>query len=234
LKTLALIPARGGSKGVPRKNVRLLAGKPLIAWTIEAALASEKIDGVVVSTDDDEIAEISRRWGASVPFKRPALFAQDDSPSIDTILHAIDQLPDFESILVLQPTSPLRTVYDIDGCLEFASMHNANAVVSVTEPADSPYWMYLMNNENELKKLIDLPDIARRQELPQVYALNGALYFANRNWLRKTRTFFTDETKGYVMQPEVSFDIDTPLDFKLAELLMSETHAVRGLRDTNA
>lgn len=223
MKTLALIPARGGSKGIPRKNCRLLAGKPLIAWSIEAALASPFIDSVVVSTEDQEIAEISLEYGALVPFMRPSELAQDDSPGMAPVLHALTMLPEFDHILLLQPTSPLRTVIEINRCIEFAIAQKANAIVSVCESAQSPYWMYELDATNHLSKLIANNDITRRQELPTVYSLNGALYFARTEWLHKAQTFLTDETLGFVMPLEQSLDIDTPFDWKIAELLLAET-----------
>jgi len=223
LKTLALIPARGGSKGIPRKNIRRLAGKPLIAWSIQAALACPCIHSVVVTTEDEEIAQLSRTWGAQVPFMRPKELAQDDSPGMDPILHALDQLPDFDAVLILQPTSPLRTSADINSFMEFAVAQNASCAVSVCEPANSPYWMFRMENEYRLTKLLDNDDITRRQNLPPVYALNGALYFAKCSWLRQTRTFIHKETIGFTMPAERSIDIDTALDWNLAELLLSES-----------
>jgi CMP-N,N'-diacetyllegionaminic acid synthase len=220
LKTLALIPARGGSKGIPRKNIRLLAGKPLVAWSIQAALACPEIERVVVSTDDAEIAEISRRWGAEVPFMRPAELAQDDSPSMDTVLHALRQLPQFEAVVLLQPTSPLRTKADIQGCLAMAATEQARCVVSISEPASSPYWMFTLEPNGSLSKLISAPEVTRRQDLSPAYAINGALYYAQTEWLRANKNFLTAETLGYVMPPEKSLDIDTPLDWKIAELLL--------------
>ncbi len=226
MKTLALIPARGGSKGVPRKNVQAIAGKPLIAWTVQAALACQQIDQVVVSTDDDEIARISRMWGADVPFMRPAELAQDDSPSIDTVLHALNCLPHFDAIVLLQPTSPLRTTGDIADCITYAIAQKANAVMSISEASQSPYWMVQLMEANRIKKIIDNPrsdHASRRQDLPTAYAFNGALYFALTDWLIQNRTFLTDETRAFVMPQQRSVDIDTPLDWKLAELLLTES-----------
>ena len=220
MKTLALIPARGGSNGIPRKNIRLLAGKPLIAWSIQAALACPEIERVVVSTDDAEIAEISRRWGAEVPFMRPAELAQDDSPSMDTVLHALRQLPQFDAVVLLQPTSPLRTKADIQGCLAMAATEQARCIVSISEPASSPYWMFTLEQNGSLSKLISAPEVTRRQDLSPAYAINGALYYAQTGWLRANKNFLTAETLGYVMPPEKSLDIDTPLDWKIAELLL--------------
>lgn len=142
-KILAIIPARGGSKGVPRKNIRELAGKPLIAWTIEEAKKSKYIDRLILSTEDDEIIEVAKQYGCEVPFKRPIELAQDDTPGIDPVLHAIEQCPGYDYVVLLQPTSPLRTVDDIDGCIEqLLSSDGTNFCVSVTEPEKSPYWMY--------------------------------------------------------------------------------------------
>ena len=222
LKTLALIPARGGSKGIPRKNIKPIAGKPLIAWAIEAAFRSQLLQAVVVSTEDERIAEVARQWGAQVPFLRPPDLAQDDTPGIDPVLHALEQLPEFDAVLLLQPTSPLRTTEDIDTCIRLAQHTQASSVVSVSEPETHPYWTYRLGTDQRLQTLIDVPPISRRQELPPVYAMNGALYYARVDWLRRHRTFVTSETVAYVMPPERSVDVDTLLDWKLAELLLQE------------
>ena len=222
LKILGLIPARGGSKGIPRKNIKPLAGKPLIAWTIEAALRSHLLDAVAVSTEDEEISEVSRRWGAQVPFLRPPELAKDDTPGIATVLHALGQLPSFDAVLLLQPTSPLRTTDDIDACLRLADDMQASSVVSVSEPATHPYWMYRLGADRRLRALMDAEPVSCRQDLPSIYALNGALYFAHSDWLREQKTFATTETVGYVMPPERSVDLDTLLDWKLAELLLKD------------
>ena len=223
MKTFGLIPARGGSKGIPRKNIKLIAGKPLIAWTIEAALRSSLLSAVVVSTDDPEIADMARRAGAQVPFMRPAELAQDQTPGLDPVLHALDQLPQFDSVLLLQPTSPLRTTEDIDACLCLAMRHHATSVVSVSEPDTHPYWTYRLSGGQTLDRLIDAPRVTRRQDLPEVVALNGALYFAEASWLRSSGSFIGTETLAYVMARERSVDLDTPLDWKLAELLLKES-----------
>jgi N-acylneuraminate cytidylyltransferase/CMP-N,N'-diacetyllegionaminic acid synthase len=223
VNTFALIPARGGSKGIPRKNIKLIAGKPLIVWTIEAALRSSLLDAVVVSTDDPEIAEVARRAGAQVPFMRPSELAQDQTPGLDPVLHALDQLPQYDSVLLLQPTSPLRTTEDIDACLRLAMQHHAPSVVSVSEPDTHPYWTYRLSGGQTLDRLIDAPPVTRRQDLPAVVALNGALYFADACWLRHSGSFIGTETLAYVMARERSVDLDTPLDWKFAELLLKES-----------
>lgn len=223
MKTFALIPARGGSKGIPRKNIKLIAGKPLIVWTIEAALRSHLLDAVVVSTDDPEIADVARSAGAQVPFMRPPELAQDQTPGLDPVMHALDQLPQFDSVLLLQPTSPLRTTGDIDACLGLAMQHDAPSVVSVSEPDTHPHWTYRLTDGITLKRMIDAAPVARRQDLPAVVALNGAMYFANANWLRCSGSLVGMETLAYVMARERSVDLDTPLDWKFAELLLKES-----------
>ncbi len=223
LKVFGLIPARGGSKGIPRKNVKLIAGKPLIVWTIEAALRSSLLDAVVVSTDDPEIAEVARNAGAQVPFMRPPEIAQDKTSGLEPVLHALDQLPQYESVLLLQPTSPLRTTEDIDECLRMAKERNALSVASVSESLTHPYWTYRLGEFQTLSPMVDAAPIARRQDLPKVFALNGALYFSNANWLRRSRNFVGTDTLAYVMQRERAVDLDTSLDWKFAELLLKES-----------
>lgn len=222
MKTLALIPARGGSKGIPRKNVKLIAGKPLIVWTIEAALRSSRLASVVVSTDDMEIADVARQAGAQVPFMRPTALAQDTTPGLDPVVHALSQLPQYDSMLLLQPTSPLRTTNDIDACLQLATERRARSVVSVSEPETHPYWTYRLSEKQTLERLVDTAPVARRQDLPPVFAVNGALYFAETDWLRSSNSLVGAETLAYVMPRERSFDLDTPLDWMLAELLLKE------------
>lgn len=218
---LAIIPARGGSKGVPRKNIRELASKPLIAWTIEEAKKSKYIDRLVVSTDDEEIAEVARQWGGEVPFMRPSSLSQDHTPGIDPVLHAISSLPGYDYIVLLQPTSPLRTSEDIDACLEHCLRQNANACVSLTMTDKSPYWMYQLSNENQLQPVV-VPDkpVLRRQDAPDVFVLNGAVYVAKTSWLQVTQSFLHTETIGYVMPKERSIDVDTELDFCILETII--------------
>lgn len=223
MKLLALITARGGSKGVPRKNIKPLCGKPLIGWSIDAAKKSAFVERVVVSTEDEEIAAIATHLGADVPFMRPAAFSADDTPSIDTVMHALGQLPEFDWVLLLQPTSPLRTTEDIDGIVRFCIEHEAPSAVSVCEVDKHPYYMYQRDESERLQPLIpQKPDISRRQELPQTYALNGALYLARVDWLMEQQSFVGSETLGYVMSPESSADIDTPLDWCWVEFLIEQ------------
>jgi len=222
LRILSVIPARGGSKGVPRKNIKPIGDKPLIAWAIEAALRSQLLDAVVVSTDDEEIAAVARSWGALVPFMRPPELAKDDTPGIDPVLHTLERLPDFDGVILLQPTSPLRTTEDIDACIELAENLRAPSAVSVTKSEKHPFWMYRVGADQRLDPFVDAPVVSQRQDLPRVYALNGALYYARTDWLRRHRSFVSAETVAYVMPPERSIDLDTQLDWKFAELLLRE------------
>lgn len=220
--TLALIPARGGSKSIPRKNIREIAGKPLIAWTIEAALAAKGIARVVVSTEDEEIAAVARAWGAEVPFMRPAELATDDAPGIAPVLHAVECLPEHEDVLLLQPTSPLRGRHDIERLLALAGKAAAPSVVSVTQVSGHPAWMFRMAADARLERFMADDGASRRQDLPILYALNGAMYWVRTDWLRRQKGLVGADTVGFVMDEEASVDIDTMLDWKLAELLLND------------
>lgn len=222
MTVLGLIPARGGSKGIPRKNLKNLCGKPLIAWTIESALKSTKIDNVVVSTDDDEIADIARQYGANVPFLRPSELAKDSTPGIAPVLHAIEHLPNFDSILLLQPTSPLRDVNDIDAVVNFAIQENAESVVSVCESPVHPYWVYTSENKF-LKPFFEHEFIACRQDLPQALALNGAFYMAKTTWLLENNSFIGSDTYFYLMPKSRSYDIDDNEDWIVVESILSRS-----------
>lgn len=213
-KVLALITARGGSKGLPRKNVLLAGGKSLLAWTVDAAISAECVDRVVLSSDDHEIMDAARAAGCDVPFCRPAHLATDVATSIDVVLHALDQLPGYGYVVLLQPTSPLRIAADIDAAFELMLEKGVPSCVSVTEVEQSPYWMYRVTDENRLQRLLpNLEGGTRRQDLPPIYALNGAIYVARIDWLKKTKSFVGDETIAYQMPRERSIDIDTPDDF---------------------
>jgi CMP-N,N'-diacetyllegionaminic acid synthase len=209
---LGLITARGGSKGVPKKNIRMVGGKPLIAWTIDAGKASIYLDRLILSSDDDEIIGIARHNGCEVPFKRDPKLSMDETPSIDVVLDALDRCPGFDWVVLLQPTSPLRTGEDIDSAIEKCMASNAPACVSVCEAAQSPYWMFHLTN-SRLAPVVDVPLVERRQDLPKAYALNGAVYVASASWLAQQRTFVTPSTVAYEMPRERSVDVDTETDF---------------------
>lgn len=211
---LALITARGGSKGLPGKNVLFAAGKPLVAWTVEAALSAECVDRVVLSSDDDEIMAAARAAGCEVPFRRPVHLASDVATSIDVVLHALDQLQGYEYVVLLQPTSPLRTAADIDAAFELMLERAAPSCVSVCEADQSPYWMYRMTDDKRLQRLLpEIDGITRRQDLPPIYVLNGAIYISRIDWLRVNRSLVGSETVAYLMPKERSLDIDSAEDF---------------------
>lgn len=221
---LAIIPARGGSKGIPRKNVRLLAGKPLIAWTIEEAKKSKYIDRLILSSEDDEIIKVAEEWGCEAPFVRPPELARDDTPGIEPVLHALNTLKEkYDYVVLLQPTSPLRSVDDIDGCIETCLMSHSPSCVTVTEIDQHPHWMYTVDAGGYLSPVIEKLNITHcRQALPQVYILNGAVYVSDTAPLTKNRTFLTKETKAYIMPRERSLDIDNEIDLKLFEITIQK------------
>lgn len=215
-KTLGLISARGGSKGLPRKNVLSAGGKPLLAWTAEAAKASNVISDVVLSSDDDEIITAGVACGCSVPFRRPESLAGDAVASIDVVLHALETLPSYEYVALLQPTSPLRTAADIDAAFALMAERAAPCCVSVCESEDSPYWMYFLSEDKRLNAVISSSEVfKRRQDLPPSFVLNGAIYIAKTDWLLEKKTFLCPETVAYLMPKDRSLDIDTVEDFQL-------------------
>lgn len=222
-KILAIIPARGGSKGVPGKNIKPAGGKPLIAWMIQAAKASRFIDRLVLSSDDEKIIKTAERFGCEIPFVRPSELARDESSSSDVILHALNKISGYDYVMLLQLTSPLTITEDIDGCIESCITSRSTAMVSVTEPDKSPYWMFEMEEGNTLVPVLGKREYLnkRRQDLPRVYMPNGAIYIAESGWFSHHKSFFTDTTAGYVMPRERSLDIDTELDFKLLESVLS-------------
>lgn len=224
---LGIVPARKGSKGIPNKNIRILADKPLIVWTIDAALKAKTLDKTIVSTDDKKIAEISRKYGAEVPFIRPKVLARDSTPTLLALQHAVrylekkeDYSPDI--IVTLQPTSPLRDETDIDKAVHRLMDTGADSVVSVCEVEYSPYWMKKLKKDKVYPFVKTKKEYERRQDLPKVYRVNGAVYVTRRNVLMKDGKVLGKDTRALIMPLEKSIDIDTMLDFKLAELLIKE------------
>lgn len=225
---LAIIPARGGSKGLPGKNIMKLCGKPLIAWSIETAKFCSGIDRVLVSTDDKEIIEISKKCGAEVPFKRPAKLANDNASTINVVFHTIDWFKEHQNfrpgyILLLQPTSPLRSVEDIKSAMQMLSDKNVRAVVSVCETDHHPWWSNALPEDRNMKNFIR-PEILNRprQALPIFYRLNGAIYLAETDYLYEHNGFLGSDTFAYEMPKGRSIDIDSIFDFKLASLLFNK------------
>lgn len=224
---LAIIPARGGSKGLPGKNIKPVGGKPMIAWTIEAAKQSKYIDRIVLSSDDEQIIQTAKQYECDVPFVRPTKLAQDNSPAIDAVLHALHELPHHDITVLLQPTCPLRDCNDIDSAISLMLAKRAKGCVSVSVPDKSPYWMYTTNQHGRMRPLLNAELAAKqRQELPPVHVLNGAIYVINTDYLINTRNFVADDTVPYVMAKEHSVDVDYELDLNVVEFLMERKKAV--------
>ncbi len=226
-KVLAIIPARKGSKRLPNKNILDLNGKPLIAWTIEAAKESRYIDRIIVSTDSGVIAGISKKFGAEVPFIRPKELAGDTASSIDVIIHVINSLKDmgetFDYLILLQPTSPLRIAQDIDKAFEMLN-NSTKAIVSVCETEHPPLWSNTLPDDLSMKDFIrpEMRNI-RSQDLPKYYRLNGAIYIADVNYLINCHGFLGQHTKAFIMPQERSIDIDDEIDFILCKVIVNTT-----------
>ncbi len=225
---LAIIPARGGSKGLPGKNIKPLNGSPLICHTIKAALAAKSISRVIVTTDDESIAEVAIECGAEVPFMRPADLAQDDSMVMDTYFYVTDKIAEetgkpVDSFVALLPTVPLRISDDIDNAVKIFHDNNADSVISVTESPVPIEWYRKINSEGVLcDYLPEFNAVKNRQELEQTYVPNGAIYVFRTENLRETRQYYMDKTFPYIMPRERSADIDELLDFEWAEFLLGK------------
>jgi N-acylneuraminate cytidylyltransferase len=226
LSVLAIIPARGGSQGLTRKNVRLLGGKPLIAWTIEAAQASVYIDRLVLSSEDEEIIEIGQRLGCDIPFPRPSELAGDTVPTIDVLHHLLRNIDrTYDLVVQLQPTSPLRKTTDIDGAIRHCITTSAPACVSVCAVKKNPHWIFSLTDQGQLSPLLPLPQgKSRRQDMDPYYELNGAIYVAQTDWILQRNSFLSEKTVGYVMPADRSQDIDSAEDLALAEQWVSSEH----------
>ena len=220
---LGLITARGGSKGVPGKNVKLLAGKPLIVWTIEAALTSGRIDRLILSTDSDEIAGVAKSAGCEVPFTRPSALATDTATSNDVIRHALETIDCTDDrVVLLQPTSPLREAQDINGCLDAQAASGGPFCVSLCVADPPPEYHFRINAQHRLNPVIASSKALRRQDLPLSYTLNGAVYVFERKWFLANGKLKMADAAAYLMPPERSIDIDTDMDFMLAEMCMRQ------------
>ena len=228
LSVLGLVTARSGSKALPGKNTKMLAGKPKIAWTIESALKSSLLNKVIVSTDGEEIAQISRDYGAEVPFMRPKELAQDNSSHIDVVTHAIEWMMDNKNycpdyIMLLQPTSPLRVVEDIDSAIAIAKKHNADSVISVHEVHDHPFFMRRITESGTLVDFLEKPKgYLPRQSLPPIFYENGAIYLIRREVFLECKSWYTDQSYPYVMPAERSLQIDSLWEFNFAELILRD------------
>ncbi len=225
---LAIIPARGGSKGLPRKNIRLLCGLPLICHTIKTALSSNSIKKVIVSTDDDEIAAVAKSCGAEVPFMRSTNLANDTSMVMDTYFDVVDRVAEetsqpVETFVALLPTVPLRLPEDIDEAINIFNFNNADSVISVVKASVPVHWYRRISKEGILRNYLpEFNAIKNRQELEQTYVPNGAVYVFRTKVLRSTRQYYTKKTYPYIMPNERSADIDDLLDFEWAEYLLNK------------
>lgn len=235
MKNLAIIPARSGSKGLKDKNIKLLNGKPLLAYSIEAAKKSELFDEIMVSTDSQEYASIAKQLGANVPFLRNNELSNDTASSWDVVKDVICQYKnlglEFETVTLLQPTSPLRTAIDINKAYQILQDKNANFVVGVCEMDHSPLWSNIIPESGLMDKFIN-EEIASmpRQKLPKYYRINGALYVIKVEHLMNSYKLYDKKTYSLVMDKDKSIDIDSQLDFEMAEFLISK-NVIGGLID---
>ena len=225
MKYLAIIPARSGSKGLPDKNIKPLGGKPLLAWSIEAALQSGRFDTVHVSTDSEQYARIARQYGADVPFLRSAAASSDTASSNDAIREALANYEAlgkrFDAFMLLQPTSPLRTAEDICSAFSIMEEKDANAVVSVCETDHSPLWSNTLPESGDMTHFLRQEVLnTRRQDIPTYYRLNGAIYLVKTDYYHRSPSIYAEGCYACVMDRDRSIDIDTPTDFLFAECLM--------------
>lgn len=237
MRVLGLIPARGGSRGVPRKNVRELCGRPLLAYTAEAALAARTLARVVLSTEDDEVAAVGRACGVEVPFRRPAALARDDTAMLPVVQHALAELEAagdrFDAVCLLQPTNPLRQAADVDACVTLLATGAADAVVTVLPvPAEhNPHWVYFASEAGLLRLSTGEPTpIPRRQALPPAYHREGSVYVTRRDVVMHEHSLYGARLLGHLLDPARSVNIDTPDDWRRAEAHLSSPHILEHAR----
>lgn len=229
MRVLGVITARGGSKGVPKKNIRPLGGKPLLLWTAEAALKAHRLSRVIISTDDDEIADVAQRAGIEVPFRRPPELATDTAPTLPVLQHAVAWLEErgdvYDAICLLQPTNPLRTSDTIDRCIDMLEQASADSVVTVLPvPAEhNPHWVYFAKPDGQLYLATgESAPIPRRQELPAAYHREGSVYVVRRDVLVQRGSLYGDRVMGYMVSAESSVNIDDVADWERAEKLIGQ------------
>lgn len=222
---LVIIPARGGSKRLPRKNLLDLCGKPLIAWSIEAALKSKYISKVIVSSDDEEILNIAKEYKADF-IKRPDELASDTATTFDALKHTLENVEKYDYVVLLQPTSPLRTEKHIDEAIELLKEKNADAIISVCEMEHSPLWSNTLDEDLNMSNFLRDEVLNKRsQDLPKYYRLNGAIYICKTDKLLQNESFFLKENiYAYKMNKKDSVDIDEEIDFIIAEKLMQHNN----------
>jgi CMP-N,N'-diacetyllegionaminic acid synthase len=232
-RVLGLVPARAGSKGVPGKHLRLLGARPLLQYTAEAALASRQLSRVVLSTDDERIAALGRRCGLDVPFRRPPDLAQDDTPMLPVVRHALQSLEAtgnrYDAVCLLQPTSPLRTPEDIDGCIELLLTSGADAVVTTlpVPPEHNPHWVYLTDDTGALRLSTGArTPIPCRQQLPAAVHREGSVYVTRTRVVVEQGSLYGERLVGYPIAPERSVNIDDPEDWAKAEQMLLHLGAI--------
>ena len=229
-KILAIIPARGGSKGVPRKNIKDLNGKPLIAYTIEASINSSFINTTIVSSEDEEILKVSKKFGAEI-IKRPLELASDTASTIPVITHAIEELlsksREFDIVMILQPTSPLRDNLDIDSAIKSFINSDVDALISVVEPDIEVLKSFIVNDNGYLQGAFDDKyPFTRRQDLPTAYLANGAIYMIKTKLFLKNQTLIAEKTLPFVMPKSKSVNIDTLEDFNRAKDILNKKKGI--------
>lgn len=222
---LGVIPARGGSKGVPGKNIKSVCGKPLIAHAIECGLKCPSLDHLIVTTDNQEIADVAREWGAEVPFMRPDELARDETPMLPVLQHALTASEKHYSkmvkiLVLLDPTGPLRIVDDIEGCLKLLRESDCDAVISGNMAHRSPYFNMVMLNDDYARLVFPSSEpVGRRQDSPPIYDLNTVVWAYYRKALMEEKARVPKRTLLYLIPPERAIDIDTGLDFEILEFL---------------
>ncbi len=226
MRTLGVITARSGSKGIKDKNIRNLNRKPLIAYTIESALQSQYIDEVMVSTNSENYADIARKFGANVPFLRSEKNSTDTAKSVDVLLEVLDEYKkigqEFDNVVLLQPTSPLRTCRNLNEAFQLFYDRNADSVVSVCECEHNPKLSNTLPVDLNLSRFVDSEFIRRRQDLEKFYRLNGAIYISKVDVLKEKKSFYGKHSYAYIMEQRESIDIDSELDFEYVEFLVNK------------
>jgi len=222
---LAVIPARGGSKDLPNKNLKRLGGLPLVAHTILAAKQAATLDRIILSTDSPEIAKVGKRYGVEVPFLRPAGLATDDAPMTPVLAHAVswaekDHGKPVDVVVSLQPTSPLRRPQHIDDGIHLLFKSGAESVVGLCQARHNPYWMWVIRDGEVMRLFSEGWNFQRRQDLPVVYRVNGAFYANQRHVIMEYGRILGKTIRGLIMTEEDSIDIDSSLDFTLAQTLL--------------
>ena len=222
---LAVIPARGGSKRLPYKNIKPLLGKSLIVWTIEQANKSKYLDKIIVSTDSPKITKVARRYNAEVPFQRPKKLSKDNVPLFDVVIHALEFYKrkgiNFDMAVILQPPCPMRIAKDIDGAIEYLFKKKAKAIISVCEAFHHPLWMNILSPDGCMKDFLARSTRGKNsQYLPKYFQLNGAIFLGFVDYIKKNKSYYGKETYAYIMPKEKSLEIDDIVDFKLVEALL--------------